>query len=63
MGGKLCVEVRNYYIFILLSLQLKHIGLDFKARRDRTIIEKSIIIRDAAVFKYINCNNLDISSG
>ena len=57
------MEVRNYYIFILLSLQLKHIGLDFKARRDRTIIEKSIIIRDAAVFKYINCNNLDISSG
>jgi len=54
---------RNCYIFILLSLQLKHTGLGFKARRATTVIEKSISTIDATVFKYVNCNNLDISSG
>jgi hypothetical protein len=49
--------------FYLLSLQLKHIGLDFKARRARTTNEKSTSITDAAVFRNINCKNFGISSG
>jgi len=63
MGVKVICGSRNCYNFILFSLQLKHIGLDFKARRATTTTEKSISTTDAAVFKYVNCNNLDISSG
>jgi hypothetical protein len=56
-------EIRNDCTFILFCLQLKHIGLNFKAFSVRDNIGKSISFTDYAVFKYINFSNLDISSG